>query len=62
MYKLCWVGTGFSPYSGVTLSVAANSVDEITKIMSKFYYNGEWVLDREGNRVEMNWNEICQKR
>jgi hypothetical protein len=62
MVRLCWIPTGWNTpemFRGLPHSTEFSSLEELIKVMSKCIYNGEWVEDSQGNRVDINLEEIC---
>lgn len=60
MFKLCWIKKkSWGEASGHNCAMEFDTIEAIKSVMNKCLYNDEWVEDIEGNRVEMNWKEIC---
>jgi hypothetical protein len=62
MVKLCWIPNGWNTpemFRGVPHAAKFHSLDELKKVMSKCTYNGEWVEDDKGNRIDIDLREIC---
>jgi hypothetical protein len=62
-YRLHWTPTGWStpdPFRGVPHSVEFESLEKLIDVMSKCIYSGEWVTDENNNKIELDWNTICQ--
>lgn len=49
MYYLCWSDSKY-----ITNRMKFDSLNEIIKTISCFKYNGEWVEDAEGNKVNID--------
>lgn len=64
MVKLNWVAGGWNTpdmFRGVSHSVNFESLESLIGTMSKCTYNGEWVTDSKGNRIDIDLREICLK-
>lgn len=64
MVKLNWVAGGWNipdMFRGVPHSVNFESLESLIDTMSKCKYNGEWVTDSKGNRIDIDLREICLK-
>jgi hypothetical protein len=64
MYRLCWIPTGWNTpekYRGIKHSSKFDTLDDLKNTMSKCIYNGEWVEDENGNKVEVDLKNICFK-
>jgi hypothetical protein len=64
MYRLCYIPTGWNtPESqrGIKHSSKFDSLEALKTTMSKCIYNGEWVEDKNGNKVDINLRYICSK-
>lgn len=60
MFKLCWIKkSDWSGDGGYTCYTEHNNVEEIIKIMSRHIYNGEWIEDNKGNKLDINLREVC---
>jgi hypothetical protein len=62
MYRLCWIPTGWSTpemFRGVPHSATFKTLDDLKKTMGKCIYNGEWVEDDKGHKVDIDLRTIC---
>lgn len=65
MVRLCWIPTGWNTpemFRGIPHGTTFKNLDELKKVMSKCIYNGEWVEDERGNKLDINLREICVSR
>lgn len=61
---LNWIPTGWNTpesHRGIPHAAKFDSLEALKKTMSKHLYNGEWVTDAEGNRVDIDLKSICAK-
>mgnify|MGYP003456716348 CR=1 FL=1 len=62
MYRLCWIPTGWNTpesHRGIPHFSKFDTLEALKKTMSKCIYNGEWVEDENGNKVEIDLRKIC---
>jgi hypothetical protein len=62
MVRLNWIPTDWNtPESmrGVPHSTTFDSIDKLKETMSNCIYNGEWVTDSKGNRLDVDLQEVC---
>lgn len=61
MVRLCWISkkTWSNSIGGVPHVVNFLSLDELKETMKSCLYNGEWVEDDKGNRIDINLKDIC---
>jgi len=64
MFKLCWISNSWTTperFRGITSCTKFDSLEQLKMVMSKCLYNGEWVEDDKGNKLDINLREICAK-
>lgn len=62
--RLCYIPTSWSTPSysrGIEHSTEFNTLEDLIKVMSKCIYNGEWVEDEKGNKLDVDFKNICAK-
>lgn len=60
--RLCYIPTNWNTpemLRGIKHSAVFSTLDELIKVMSNCTYNGEWVEDEKGNKLNVNLKEIC---
>lgn len=53
MFRLCW------KQDAEIKKRQFNSMEDIFNMMSNCIWSGEWVETKTGERVSVNWEEIC---
>ena len=62
MYRLCWIPKGWNTpdmFRGITHCMPFDSLEQLKEVMSRCFYNGEWVEDSKGNKLDIDLKEIC---
>jgi hypothetical protein len=62
MYYLNWISNSWDTpeiFRNVPQRIGFNTLEKLINVMSKHIYSGEWVTDNKGNRVNIDWNDIC---
>ncbi|MFO1442856.1 hypothetical protein KDN24_06460 [Bacillus sp. Bva_UNVM-123] len=62
MYRLCWIPTGWNTperFRGVPHSTTFETLEQLENVMKKCIFNGEWVEDEKGNKIDIDLREIC---
>jgi len=60
--RLCYIPTSWDTPKhsrGIKHSTEFDTLDDLIKVMSKCIYNGEWVEDEKGNKLEVDFKNIC---
>jgi hypothetical protein len=60
MFKLCWIKKpSWVDTGGYICYMRFDSIEEIISVMRNSVYNGEWIEDLNGNRVNCDLSKIA---
>ncbi|MCL1700787.1 hypothetical protein [Lysinibacillus sp. Bpr_S20] len=48
-------------FGGTLHRIEFNNVDDILKVMKQHKYNGEFIEDKFGNKLDIDLREVCSK-
>lgn len=63
MFKLCWIKKdSWGETGGYGCCTKHDTIEDIIKIMSKCIYNGEWIEDKNGNKLDIDLSKVAVTR